>query len=64
METVERDEIIKITDRLNAHREWLEHLEDLILRVAYEARDSLLNSGSPSAIQNAIHDYHSSMVNL
>jgi hypothetical protein len=60
METVERDEIIKIYDRLTALHEWAESLEDLILRVAYEARDSY----RPTNIQDAINDYHSKMENL
>lgn len=61
METVERDEIIKIFDKLNALNEWLEHMEKLVYEVNLSLRDTIDNADLAIEINEAINNYRREM---
>jgi len=64
METVERNEIIELKDKLKAHKEWLEHLEDLIFETHSAIENNVHMSDFGKELAGARKHFYSKMENL
>lgn len=60
--TEEEIEIIILKDSVTAHREWLEHLEELMVEIAFIVKDNSFNAGP--AILKSLEKYEQNMENL
>lgn len=62
--TEEEIKFIDLFDSTNAHREWLEHLEELIVGVAFTVRNKFDDPDVSTEILATLQKYWADMENL